>query len=117
MLQYDLKDRTLLFSKKLLKEIRNIKDDDTIRIIKRQLIRSGTSIGANYMKANNAISKQDFFYKIIICKKESQETTYWLELLLDIFSNAALSELKDEAHELTLIFNKIASKRPKKVVN
>lgn len=75
-----------------------------------QLIRSGTSIGANYCEANGASSKADFRNKIYICKKESMETKYWLRML----ANASL-ELADECRTLwleaqafTLLFSKIA---------
>ena len=74
-----------------------------------QLIRSGTSIGANYCEATGASSKRDFRNKIFICKKESQETKHWLRMIVK-----ATPEMKDkarelwkEAQELTLIFNKI----------
>ncbi len=76
-----------------------------------QLIRSGTSPGANYCEATGASSKKDFKNKIHICKKEIQETKYWLRML-----TKACPEFKDEARklwkeaqELTLIFAKIIS--------
>lgn len=74
-----------------------------------QLIRSVTSIGANYCEANGACSTKDFKNKIYICKKEAKETKYWLNLLLK--ANPQDSEICkkywQEAHELTLIFSKI----------
>jgi len=76
-----------------------------------QVIRSSTSVGANYCEANGASSKKDFRNKIHICKKEIQETKYWLELLGEVVSEnqkASLRKLWKEAHELTLIFNKIS---------
>lgn len=76
-----------------------------------QLVRSGTSVGANYCEANGASSKKDFKNKIYICKKEGKETKYWLRMLAK-----ATEEIKDEcrelwqeAQELTPIFSKIAS--------
>jgi len=75
------------------------------------VIRSSTSVGANYCEANGASSKRDFRNKIYICKKEIQETKYWLELLeemIDEGKKAELGLLQKEAQELTLIFNKIS---------
>jgi len=74
-----------------------------------QILRSATSVGANYCEANNAISKKDFKNKIFICRKEIQETKYWLELLAltNTEKTNDLRKLWKEAHELSLIFNKI----------
>jgi len=75
-----------------------------------QLIRSSTSIGANYCEANNASSRNDFRNKIFICKKESQETKYWLKLLLSVSDDAdKINALWKECHEFSLIFQKIIS--------
>ena len=86
-----------------------IKDPITIPIIG-QLVRSGTSMGANYAEANGASSKKDFRNKIFICKKESKETKYWLRILATADTNLKTEcrRLWQEAHELTLIFSKIA---------
>ena len=77
-----------------------------------QLIRSGTSIGANYREANGAASKKDFQNKIFICKKESKETLYWLELMGEAINDEKQKincrKLWQETKELTLIFSKIA---------
>jgi len=74
-----------------------------------QIVRSGTSIGANYMEADAAESKKDFRHKIGICKKESKETTHWLRMIAkanpDWKDNCR--KLWQEAHELTLIFSSI----------
>lgn len=77
----------------------------------KQLIRSATSVGANYCEANGATSRKDFKNKIYICRKEVQETKYWLELIAET-NQEEIKELRllwKEAHELTLIFNKIGS--------
>lgn len=76
-----------------------------------QLVRSGTSIGANYMEANGASSKKDFQNKIFICKKEAQETKHWLRMIANCLPdrNQELRLLWQEAQELTLIFQKITS--------
>jgi four helix bundle protein len=106
---YNLEERTKKFSIEIINFAESInKNNITIPIIN-QLIRSATSIGANYCEANGASSKKDFKNKIYICKKEARETKYWLELLVQ--TNAAYREkirlLWQEAHELTLIFSKI----------
>ena len=74
-----------------------------------QLIRSATSIGANYHEANNASSKKDFQSKIYICKKEAAETQYWLELLSRLLPDLEADHLKNEAQQLIKIFQQIIS--------
>jgi four helix bundle protein len=82
-----------------------------------QLIRSGTSIGANYREANGASSRKDFQNKIFICKKEAKETFYWLELIGKSVDDEKLKEktrkLWQEAKEFILIFGKIAASTKK----
>jgi four helix bundle protein len=111
--KYDLEDRTLRFSENLIDLVKKCpKDIVTIPIIN-QLIRSGTSIGANYCEANGASSKKDFLNKIFICKKEAKETMYWLHLLARALFDDKCKEtcriLWKETQELTFIFSKIAS--------
>lgn len=107
---YDLEDRTARFGEKIIGLCKKAPKTVVIIPIIEQLIRSGTSIGANYCEANGASSKKDFKNKIFTCKKESKETKYWLRMLA-----IAAEELKNEcrvlwqeAQELTLIFSKIA---------
>jgi four helix bundle protein len=111
--QYDLEERTLKFSKevrffvkKLTKTISNIEDG-------KQLIRSSGSMGANYIEANEALSKKDFIHRIKICRKESKETIYWLKLI-DTNNNQELEresqKLIKEATELMKIFGTIFRK-------
>ena len=110
-MQYDLEARTKKFSKGIIKTVNKIKRNDVNKIIIIQLVRSATSVGANYCEANGASSKKDFRNKIYICKKEIQESKYWIELLAEtepLLKNI-LRILWKEAHELTLIFNKITS--------
>ena len=111
-MEYDLKNRTLLFSKSIIGFLKRLKINDLNRNIFNQVIRSATSVGANYAEANGASSKRDFKNKIYICKKEIQETEYWIELLSEVVNEEEKNKLRKiwkEAHELTLIFNKIAS--------
>lgn len=106
---YNLKERTSLFAGKIIVLCRKLTWDCVSRPIVAQLIRSGTSVGANYAEANAASSRKDFRNKIFICEKEVQETSYWLGLLAHISpeNQQEIGELQRESHELTLIFQKI----------
>ena len=109
MLNYDLEERTAKFAEEIIKFVRLVPRDVVTLPILEQLVRSGTSIGANYAEANGASSKRDFRNKICICKKETMETKYWLGLLiktLPSIKNKA-TKLWNEAQELTFIFSKI----------
>jgi len=110
-MQYDLEDRTRKFSKDIIQTLSKIKENSINKSIINQLVRSSTSVGANYCEANAASSKRDFKNKIFICRKEIQETKYWIEMLAHINQEIKkeLRILWKEAHELTLIFNKISS--------
>lgn len=108
-MKYDLEERTTIFSEKIIELCKKVPKNTITMPIIDQLIRSGTSIGANYTEANGASSRKDFKNKIYICKKEAMETKYWLRLLVktnELFSEECKSLWK-EAHELTLIFSKI----------
>ena len=79
------------------------------KIVRNQLTKAGTSIGANYREANRARSRPDFKNKIKICESESSETSYWLEISIDMKwaeANASESAL-DESNELLAIFTSI----------
>ncbi len=78
---YDLEDRTLKYSKDVIEFTNNlpktIANNETIK----QLIRSSGSVGANYIEANEALSKKDFVMRVKICRKEAKEARYWLNLI------------------------------------
>jgi len=111
--QYDLEDRTLKFAKnsrsfvkKLPKTTGNIEDG-------KQLIRSSGSVGANYIEANEALSKKDFIMRIKISRKEAKESRYWLKLVdtnNDREMEAERKALIKEATELMNIFGSILQK-------
>lgn len=106
---YDLEERTSKFSKNLISFLTKVPITFFNRNIISQLLRSGTSISANYREANGSISKKDFKNKISICKKETKETRYWIELLAEV-EPPLKSQLRifwKEAQEFTLIFGKI----------
>ncbi len=108
---YDLEERTARFGEDVIMFCQKLRRDIITQPLISQLVRSGTSIGANYMEANAASSKKDFRNKIFICKKEAPETKHWLRMI-----TISVPEEKDntrklwkEAQELTLIFQKISS--------
>jgi four helix bundle protein len=115
--KYDLEERTAQFGEAIIdfskKLSMNLVNDPLIR----QVVRSGTSIGANYMEADGAESKKDFRHKIAICKKEAKETKHWLRMIAKANpgSKEECEKLSREAQELTLIFSSIL--RPKERSN
>ncbi len=92
---YDLEERTAKFGEDIVDFTKKIPISDITRPIIGQLVRSGTSIGANYCEADCVESRKDFEHKLGICKKEAKETKYWLRIVAK-----AVSELKDEAKVL-----------------
>ncbi len=109
LMKYDLEERTAKFSESIIELAKEVpKDVITIPIIS-QLISSGTSVGANYCEANNGSSKKDFRNKISICRKEIQETRYWLRILLKAVParKNKIDLIAEEARQLNLIFNRI----------
>ena len=107
--KYDLTERTATFGEDVIIFCKSIKQDNINKPILNQLIRSGTSVGANYCEANNASSKKDFRNKIFICKKEAQETKYWLQMLAKCNPERKeeIRKLWKECQELTMIFQTI----------
>lgn len=103
----DLRDRTLEFSRRVIRFLRPLQKDALAQPLCNQLVRSATSIGANFVEAKNASSKRDFRNKVFICKKEASETLYWLKLLEEFTNLSELSKLEDECQELILILQKI----------
>src|SRR3990167_8356701 len=106
---FDLEERTAKFGEEIIRFAKKIPINEVTRPIINQLVKAGTSIGANYCEADDAESRKDFNHKIGICKKEARETKYWLQMIV-----TAIPELKIEARklwieakELNLIFNAI----------
>ncbi|MBI4118727.1 MAG: four helix bundle protein [Parcubacteria group bacterium] len=108
---YNLENRTAKFGENIITFCKNIQQDLITKPIITQLIRSGTSVGANYMEANSASSKRDFKNKIFICKKEAQETKHWLRMMVQCTPEhkEVIGRLWQESQELTMIFQKITS--------
>jgi len=106
---YDLEERTALFGENIIKFCKSIKQDNINRSIVNQIIRSGTSVGANYCEADGAESGKDFRHKIAICKKETKETKHWLRMITKT-NPEKLNECRilwQEAQELALILSSI----------
>ncbi len=106
---YDLEERTFqfakavrLFVKTLPKTIANNEDG-------KQVVRSSGSVGANYIEANESLSKKDFVMRIKISRKEAKESAYWLRLICET-NNLAITSLMQEANELKKIFSSILEK-------
>lgn len=110
-MNYDLEQRTTNFAEDIISFSLTIPRNAITLPLISQLVRSGTSIGANYCEANGASSKKDFRNKIFICKKEAKETCYWLNLLKGALAenrNSKIESLYQESQELVKIFSKIA---------
>jgi four helix bundle protein len=107
--KYNLEERTAIFGENIIELCKGTAPTIITRPLISQIMRSGTSIGANYCEANNASSKKDFRNKIFICKKECQETKHWLRMLVkcDPKKREQIVKLWKECQELTLIFQKI----------
>jgi len=113
---YDLEERTFLFAKNIRASLKNLKKDMYNQDDIRQLIRSSGSIGANYIEANESLSKKDFIHRIKISRKEAKESIYWIKLLLAFCNNEekkGLEELRQEATELKKILSSIIEKSKK----
>ena len=116
--KYDLEERTAKFGENIIDLCKIVKHDVITKPIVNQLVRSATSVGANYMEANGASSKKDFKNKIFICKKEARETKHWLRMLARCVSNKEeIKNLWRECQELTLIFSKITISLNKQINN
>ena len=113
--QYDLEERTADFGENIIRFTKKLNLKPIYNSLIIQLIKSSTSIGANYMEANGASSKKDFRNKIAICKKESKESKHWLRMITAVDDNyrGDVKVLWKEAQEFTLIFGKILSSSSK----
>jgi four helix bundle protein len=103
---FDLKSRSKEFALQIIKLFRTLPRSEEARIIGKQILRSGTSVGANYRAACRSRSKAEFISKISIVLEEADETVFWLELLsqAEITSAITTQGLLTEANELTSIF-------------
>jgi four helix bundle protein len=105
----DLRKRTKEFALRVVKMYLALPKSDVARVLGKQCLRSGTSVGANYREGYRARSKAEFVSKLGDCLKELEETDYWLELLGDtgVVKPARLANLRAECSELIAIFTAI----------
>jgi four helix bundle protein len=107
--QYDLEDRTYVFAKSVRAFVKRLPQTVCNQEDVRQVVRSSGSVGANYIEANEALSKKDFWHRIRISRKEAKESVYWLRLL-ETHDDAEVDRQRDqliqESTELTRIFGR-----------
>ena len=108
----ELEKRTRKFAVRIIKLSISLPNTPEGRVVKTQLTKAGTSIGANYREANRSRSRADFKNKIEICESEASETEYWLELILEMkwLKQEFLRSETDECRELLAIFTAIGNK-------
>ncbi len=114
----DLAQRTKTFALRIINLYSALPKETVAQVLGKQVLRSGTAVGANYREANRARSKAEFVAKMGDCLKELDETAYWLELLAEaaIVPLSRLSALSDETSQLIAIFVTII-KRSKEMKN
>ena len=102
-------ERTIAYSLRIIKLYRSIEHDSVGRVIGKQLLRAGTSVGANVHEAQGGQSKADFIAKLSIAQKEIIESGYWLRLLAEsgIIPASKLADIRDETEQLTKIISSI----------
>ena len=111
-LEYDLEQRTGEFGEAIIAFAKRVPINEVTRSLVDQVVRSGTSVGANYCEADDASTKKEFRHKIGYCRKESRETKHWLRMIVKAepqFREDA-APLWQEAKELHLIFAAILRK-------
>lgn len=113
----DLRVRTKEFALRIICMFAALPKTDIARVLGRQVLRSGTSVGANYREAYRARSGSEFVSKIGDCLKELEETAYWLELLVDsgTVSSLKMAALIQETSELLAIFTTISKKTKSRI--
>ena len=106
---YNLEDRTLEFNKRIIRMYKSLPKNDINTILTKQILRSGSSVGANYIEANESLGKKDFKYRIRISRKEAKETTYWLNLIIESNGNFEnrIKPLLQESIEIRKILSSI----------
>jgi len=111
---FDIKERTFLFGVRIVKLVNVLPRSIAGIEIGRQVIRSGTSIGANVEEADGAESKKDFIHKMSIARKEVRETRYWLRIIqISLLDNAEVADLIQESDQLVRILSRIIANAKK----
>ena len=106
----ELERRTKLFAIKILKLSGKLPNTVEGKVIRNQISKSGTSIGANYRESNRSRSKADFISRIRITESEASETVYWLEIIQELcwVEEACIQGILKESNELLAIFTSIS---------
>lgn len=109
---FDLRERTKLFGLRVVRMFVALPKSEEARVLGKQVLRTGTSVGANYREAHRSRSKAEFIAKVGDCLKELDETAYWLELLAEsgIVQASKLAALQDETDQLLAILTTISKK-------
>ncbi|HAH24309.1 MAG TPA: four helix bundle protein [Prolixibacteraceae bacterium] len=107
-----LERRTKIFAISIIRLSSALSNRPEARVIRNQITKSGTSVGANYREANRSRSKADFSNKITICEGAASETGYWLELIEELAwaESGKVNAILAEANELLAIFTSIGTK-------
>jgi len=109
--KFDLKERTLSFAERILNICEQLPHTIECNVIRKQLIKSGTSIGANVEEADGSESKADTAHKLGIARKEARETRYWLTLISRKYlGSEVVSDTINESSEFIKIFSTIINK-------
>ena len=111
--QRDIKERTFEFATRIVRLCRALEESPGVsRTLANQLVRSGTSVGANVEEAHGSHSKPDFIAKMSIANKEARETNYWLRLLAasDVVAVDKLTDITDESNQLIAILTTIVKR-------
>lgn len=114
---FDFEERTLEFSKRIVSMCKVLPKNVITTPIISQIIRSGTSVGANYREANDALGEKDFANRLKISRKEAKETTYWIDLLSEALPDYAnrFILIREESVALTKILSTMIGNRLKKM--
>lgn len=112
---YDLEERTYKFAKSVAQLVKRLANELINIEYAKQLIRSSSSVGANYIEANESLGKKDFLMRIRICRKEAKESAFWIKLLntTNTIESNNIKHLFQEAIELKKIFSAIIEKSKK----
>jgi len=107
-----LEKRTKVFAISIIRLSSSLPNTTESNVIRNQITKSGTSVGANYREANRSRSKSDFTNKIMICESEASETIYWIEIIAELnwIETQKIKLIAAEANEILAIFTSIAQK-------
>ena len=107
-----MEERTLKFAVRIIKLSASLPNTPEGRVVRNQISKAGTSVGANYREANRSRSKADFKNKIKICESESSETNYWLKIIrfMEWLDEKETGWEHEESEELLAIFTSISKK-------